>query len=228
MLIGLAVACVAAPDLTVATGFDGIAALLFYITVYALATTGAFAVLVYLGNDKKPVDKVDELAGAGRTHPLAAVTMAIFMFSLTGIPPLAGFWGKLNLFAGALSVRPRAADVTVVRNWFVALAVIGVLNAAISAAYYLRIVGVMYFRAPSESRAARPVGAGAAMLLCAVLVVIVGLAPNALQQGANVASQSVRQPPLVVPVDTANHRPPTEQPRPAAAGDESLVGMIEP
>ena len=66
--------------------------------------------------DNKPINGVDELAGLGRTHPWAALSMAIFMFSLAGIPPLAGFWGKLNLFAGALSVRPvdwryrRAAD----------------------------------------------------------------------------------------------------------------------
>jgi len=229
MLIGLAVACVAAPNVRVASGFDGIAALLFYVTVYALATTGAFAVLVYLGSDKKPVDTVDELAGLGRTHPLAAVMMAVFMFSLTGIPPLAGFWGKLNLFAGALSVRPRADDVTVVRTWFVALAVIGVLNAAISAGYYLRIVAAMYFRpASGESRAEKPWGAGAAMLLCAALVVAIGLAPNALQQGANEASQSARLPTIEPAVDTAGNPDPAGRGNPRPTTRDAIAGLAQP
>jgi NADH-quinone oxidoreductase subunit N len=229
MLIGLAVACVAAPNLNVAAGFDGIAALLFYVTVYALATTGAFAALVYLGSDNKPIDAVDDLAGAGRTHPMTALMMAVFMFSLTGIPPLAGFWGKLNLLAGALSVRPRDTDVTTVRTWFVALAVAGVVNAAISAGYYLRIVAVMYFRPPrAESQSARPPGAAFAAFLCAVLVVVVGLAPNALQQGANEASQSVRLPTIEPAVDTAGNVAPANRQKPRRAAQPELADVGRP
>ncbi|HVU87065.1 MAG TPA: NADH-quinone oxidoreductase subunit N [Pirellulales bacterium] len=203
MLIGLAVAFAAGSGADAATGFDGIGAMLFYITVYALATAGAFATIVYLGRDDRPIENVDELAGAARAYPWAGISMAIFMFSLTGIPPLAGFWGKLNLFAGALSVRPPNADAAAPREWFLFLAVIGVLNAAISAGYYLRIVGVMYFRSSSrELKAQAAWGPGAAMLLCAALVVLVGLQPNPVQVGANAAAQSARLPgtPFAAPV----------------------------
>ncbi len=159
MLIGLAVAFAAGSGANAAAGFDGIGGMLFYITVYALATSGAFATLIYLGRDERPIENVDELAGAARAYPWAGIAMAIFMFSLTGIPPLAGFWGKLNLFAGALSIRPPNPDAaSAPREWFLLLAVLGVLNAAISAGYYLRIVGVMYFRNSSRELKRKPPG----------------------------------------------------------------------
>src|SRR5690606_24686258 len=82
-------------------GQAGLSAMLFYLAVYAVATAGAFAVLDYLGAPDDPVESVDELAGVGRTHPLAAVAMSLFMFSLAGVPPLAGFFGKLTLLFGA-------------------------------------------------------------------------------------------------------------------------------
>ena len=209
MLIGLAVAFAADSGADAAAGFDGVGGMLFYITVYSLATTGAFAAVIYLGRDDKGIESVDDLAGEARDHPWTGVSMAIFMFSLTGIPPLAGFWGKLNLFGAAMSIRGGDYGPGTVRNWFVALAVIGVLNAAISAAYYLRIVAVMYFRpATSESRAGGAWGAGMAMLMCAGLVVLVGLAPDPLQVGAGAASQSARLPTIVAPVDVAERSRP--------------------
>ena len=101
MLIGLAVG--------LATGnapgpWNGVAALWFYLVAYAAATIGAFAVLEHLGRPDRRLDGVDELAGLGRTRPLAAALLAVFMFSLTGVPPLAGFWGKLLVFGSALNV----------------------------------------------------------------------------------------------------------------------------
>ena len=101
MLIGLAVALAAGSGAKSAAGFDGVGGVLFYVTVYALATTGALATLVYLGRGVRQIDTVEDLAGAARPSR-RGVAMAIFMFSLAGIPPLAGFWGKLNLFTGAL------------------------------------------------------------------------------------------------------------------------------
>ena len=204
MLIGLAVAFAAASGADAAAGFDGIGAMLFYMTAYALATSGAFAALVYVGRDDKPIENVDDLAGLGRTHPWTGVSMAIFMFSLAGIPPLAGFWGKLNLFAGALSVRPTEGGLGGMRACFLAIAVLGVLNAAISAAYYLRIIAVMYFRPAGESlRSQGALGAGVAMLASAVLVVAIGLAPDPIQVGATAASQSARSPSDRPAVDVA-------------------------
>jgi NADH-quinone oxidoreductase subunit N len=132
------------------------------------------------------------LAGLGWTggpvRPVLAWTIAVFMFSLAGIPPLAGFWGKLALFASALSVE----NVQEVRNWFVVLAVIGALNAAIAAAYYLRIVGVMFFRMPLATPEIRQRAAGPllAVLLCGTLVVVIGLSPRFFLTSANKASPS--------------------------------------
>jgi len=181
MLIGLAVALCGAPT---TPGWDGLGALLFYLCVYAAAAIGTFAALAYLGRADRQIDAVEELAGLGRTRPLVAASLGLFMFSLTGIPPLAGFWGKLCLFGSALAVEAGGAAGTL-RPWFVVLAVAGVLNAALSAAYYLRIVGVMYFRAPlGTPRAEGGLGAGAAMLACAALVLGLGLHSGPLVRAA--------------------------------------------
>jgi len=194
MLIGLAVGfATVTPDPRLRS-LDGMGATLFYLAVYAMATAGVFAALVYLSGERRQIDTVDDLAGLSRTHPFMAAAIAIFMFSLTGLPPLAGFWGKLMLFTGALAVDPNGFQIGgPLAKWFLALAVIGVLNAAISAAYYLRIVAVMYFR-PSLTapRAEGGVGAALATLVCAVLVVAAGLYPGPLVEQASVASRSAQ------------------------------------
>lgn len=193
MLIGLAVAFATAGSIGDATKLDGIGALLFYLAVYALATTGVFAALAYLGGEGKQIDGVDELAGLGRTHPLIAFAIAIFMFSLAGLPPLAGFWGKLSLFYTALNVGREPEGASPLRAWFLFLAVAGALNAAIAAAYYLRVVSAMYFR-PSLAVARGQGGIGAAIAAggCALLVVLVGAFPGPLTARSGDASQAAR------------------------------------
>ena len=101
-----------------------------------------------------------------RYFPRRPALVAIFMFSLTGLPPLAGFWGKFTLFTGALGVDARDPSGSSLWPWFLALAIVGAVNAAISAAYYLRIVAMMYFRPPSLAPVARG-GSGAA---CAMVL----------------------------------------------------------
>jgi NADH-quinone oxidoreductase subunit N len=194
LAVGMALAGPAAESSADSIGLGGIGAALFYLAVYCLATLGAFAALVYLGDADRPIDGVDDLAGLGETNPLTALGLTAFMFSLAGVPPLVGFWGKLALFGGALEVDSLGGGP--LRLWFVGLAVIGVLNAAVAAAYYLRIVAVMYFRSPLASP---PVqggpGAASAALLCAVLVVAVGLFPGRWMSQANRAGRSAwRQP----------------------------------
>src|SRR5690606_9871650 len=135
----------------------------------------------------------------GQTHPLTAICLAIFMFSLTGLPPLAGFWGKLSLFLGALSIDVDSPS-TGLRPWFVALAVIGALNAAISAGYYLRVVGVMYFRSPVNiPRAEGGRGAWLTGAVAALLVVGVGLVSEPVLSSARRASTSLRSPAATEP-----------------------------
>lgn len=194
MLIGLAVAfAIAYSGDTSATGFDGVAAILLYMTVYAVATLGTFAAMTYLGDERHEVDGIDELAGLGRSQPFAAITLAVFMFSLAGIPPLAGFWGKLALFGSALTVDADIQGSSPLRGWFVWLAIIGVINATIAAVYYLRIVGVMYFRKPlATPQADGGGGAWLAMALSAMFIVGTGAATGSLWESSLRASSSLR------------------------------------
>jgi NADH-quinone oxidoreductase subunit N len=192
LLIGLA-AAFAAGGAAKGLATDGAHALLLYLAVYSLATIGAFAVLDYLGTVARPINSVDELAGLGRTQPLAAVAMSMFMFSLAGVPPLAGFWGKLALFRSAIGVAQDPQAQPGLETWFIALAVIGGLNAAIAAAYYLRIVGTMYFRSPIAGVTAGGRGAWAAMCACALLVLAVGLSPKLLVTSAFAAAKSTQR-----------------------------------
>jgi NADH-quinone oxidoreductase subunit N len=195
MLIGFSVGLAATSvDARFLGNLDGLGSLFFYLVVYALATIGAFAVLAYLSGDERQIDGVDELAGLGGTHPWIAAVMAIFMFSLTGLPPLAGFWGKFTLFLGALGVDSAASEPAHHQwKWFVGLAVAGSINAAIAAAYYLRVVGVMYFRSSLTVPAARRgLGAGLVGAICAAGVLAASVDPDPLIDQANRASQAAR------------------------------------
>ncbi|MBC7856588.1 MAG: NADH-quinone oxidoreductase subunit N [Pirellulaceae bacterium] len=178
LLIGLAVSAASmSSESHQAAG--GVGGMLFYVLVYALATMGSFCTLAYLGSPRRELSGVEELAGLARHQPLAAAALAIFMFSLTGIPPLAGFWGKLTLFGSAIQLSAaNQTSNTSLSLWFVGLAVVAALNAAIGAAYYLRIIGVMYFQAPGTTA---PAAGGKLALvggvLCALLVIGSGLFP---------------------------------------------------
>ncbi len=189
LLIPLAVFL--APGPGVPAAWDGIGALLLYLLVYAVATIGMFAALAALGHEDTQIDGVDELAGlawtGGTVRPLMAWCIAAFMFSLAGIPPLAGFWGKLAIFSSALGAGGEASGL---RGWFIALAVIGVLNAAVAAAYYLRIIGVMFFRLPLATPGVKrgAGGAGLAAVLCGLLVLVIGVGPGLWIRNANQAS----------------------------------------
>jgi NADH-quinone oxidoreductase subunit N len=184
MLIGLAVA-LAADSIA-----SGVTALVVYLVVYVLAALGTFAALAYLDGRSGDVSDVGELAGLGRTQPTVAALLAVFLFSLAGIPPLAGFWGKLGLFAGA--VRLASDPGNVAHTWFLALAILGALNAAVAAGYYLRVVGVMFFQPP----AGEPVSAGGrgpliASIACALLILVVGLVPSTLVGGSERAGEGL-------------------------------------
>jgi NADH-quinone oxidoreductase subunit N len=112
---------------------EGLRGLLIYMAIYILMNVGAFAVIVAMRRGGRAVEGIDDLAGLGRTDPGMALWMAVFMFSMAGIPPLAGFFGKLYVFLAA------------VQGGFWVLATVGVLTSVVSAYYYLRIVKAMYF-----------------------------------------------------------------------------------
>jgi NADH-quinone oxidoreductase subunit N len=194
MLIGLAVFM--APGTGGQGHWDGVGAMLFYLLGYVVATIGAFAALAVFGSEGRQLDRVEELSGlawtAGPVRPLMAWAIALLLLSLAGIPPLAGFWGKLAVFASSLTLgRAETADA---RPWFIALAAIGVLNSAIAAAYYLRVVGVMFFRTPSDTLPIKPGSNGAIFtaVVCAIVsLVLIGLYPGPWMGWANEASPRV-------------------------------------
>jgi len=112
---------------------NSIAAALFYLLAYGLASLGAWAVLIGLEGSKYTGNTLDDLAGLSKKSPLSAAVMTIFMLSFTGIPLTLGFWGKFYLFR------------TAIEGGFIGLAVIGLLTSLVSAFYYLRVVVKMYF-----------------------------------------------------------------------------------
>ncbi|MCE9565231.1 MAG: NADH-quinone oxidoreductase subunit N [Planctomycetes bacterium] len=197
MLIGIVVAC-SIPDATgvmtrsdgatkvIGPSVGGIDALFVYIVAYGLMTFGAFAVILYLSTPERQVDSIDDLAGIGQTHPISAGTMAIFLFSLIGLPLTAGFAGKLMLFMGAFTA---PADTATMRNLYRLLAVVAAVNAAIGAYYYLRVIGVMYLRTalkPIQSSRAAPTLIGAMVLAGATL--FFGFYPQPLVNAARKAA----------------------------------------
>jgi NADH-quinone oxidoreductase subunit N len=122
----------------------GVRALLVYMAIYLFTNVGAFAVLIAMRRNGQSLEKVDDLAGLGRTDPAMALAMTLFMFSMAGIPPLAGFFGKYFVIGAAI------------QGGYVTLAVVGVLASAVSAYYYLRVIKVMYFDAGVGALDARP------------------------------------------------------------------------
>lgn len=210
LLIGLAVTMAATSDAQRVTSYDGLAAMLCYLLVYSLATVAAFASLESLVGSRGSIERVDDLAGAARRHPLAGCCLAVAMFSLAGVPPLAGFWGKLTLFLGGLGVDSGVAGSSS-RTWFLALSVVGVVNAAIAAAYYLRIVGVAFFASgdtadsPAETAAPRSLAALLAAALASVAVIGLGLAPGHFISRANEAARELRGPTIDVRSASRNH-----------------------
>lgn len=178
---------------------DGWAALLFYVLAYGVTNLGAFGVLAYLRTESKPAEELNDLAGLARLHPAVALVMALCCFSLMGMPPTIGFFGKVYIFTGGLSL----AEGHPQRLAMIVLVVIGLLNSAIAAVYYMRIVGVCYLREPREpitlvSDRALPVG----LAICAAFIVILGLWPRDLFRLADYGASDMRPSPRAAQAPT--------------------------
>ena len=196
MLIGLAAATtwvlepVHTGEISSGSPTGGIAALLLYLFFYSLGTIGVFAALAFLGNSERQIDNVEELAGLSAKQPLVAASLAICLFSLAGIPPLAGFWGKFMLFTSALSASSSAPAMASITWCFIILAIIGVLNAAIAAVYYLRLIGMMYFNSSDTTLpAAGGQGSRLVMLAATAMTLLLGLLPGHAMRSARTAEQ---------------------------------------
>jgi NADH-quinone oxidoreductase subunit N len=154
---------------------DGIASLLFYVTTYALTTVGAFAV-VGVVQENAGNDELHAFAGLSRRAPVLSFCMMIFLLSLAGIPPLAGFFGKFYLFKAGLFVTGSGAK-SLGLLWLVALAI---AMSAVSLYYYLQVLKQVFVSAPPSG--APPLLAnratGVTVFLLAAIVVLLGCAPD--------------------------------------------------
>jgi len=188
---------VTSPD----ASFTGISAAMFYTAAYAAMNVGAFAVVSHFANAGERYVTLDDYEGLGRSSPLLAATLTIFLLSLIGIPMTGGFFAKFYVFQSALKAN------------LVWLTLIGVVNSAIGAYYYLRIIVVMYMR---ESRKQVPVtpiplGLGAALAICVLATLYLGLLPDRVLQVAQHSAQDLVPQPAMVP--SLAQTPPADAPR---------------
>jgi NADH-quinone oxidoreductase subunit N len=161
---------------------DGGAALCFYLAVYTFMTLGAFAVVIALGRRGEPNEDLADWAGVGFRHPVLGFSMGIFMLSLAGFPPTAGFAGKFYLFSAAIDA-----------GW-TSLAVIGVLNAVVSVYYYLGVLVAMYMA--EGTRAIVPPSSRpyllATILVTVAATIVIGVLPAQPMRLAERAFVSLR------------------------------------
>ena len=152
-----------------AGGPDGAASVMLYVCIYALMNMGAFGVVIMLRKTGERGEEITDFAGLGKSNKTAAFLMLIFMFSLTGIPPLAGFVGKFYIFKSA------------VQAGLVWLAVAGVLFSAISAYFYLRIIMIMYMKEPKGSiELTTSPSLALALAISVTAVIVIGVYPTNL------------------------------------------------
>lgn len=247
LLVGIAAAAAAGTALgpmgggtTNTASLDGLAATLFYLATYLVATIGIFGGLTYLGHrwpewsatsqERPPLEEietVDDLNGLSSTNPVVALSLAAFLLSLAGIPPFPGFWGKLSLVTSALSIDSGAALFGDRQSWLLGLTVVLVLNAAIAAGYYLRLITAMYFKTTDKgTQADGGLSAGLAMVVCLLVVLTFSLRPRGLFTSASRAGSTLSGT-IVTDMDTTagessefghviahnSHKPITEEPR---------------
>ncbi|TQI76903.1 NADH dehydrogenase subunit N [Bosea sp. AK1] len=158
---------------------EGVQGVMTYMAIYLATTLAAFACVLMMRRDGKLVEDISELAGLSRTNGWMAFAMSMMMFSLAGIPPLAGFWAKWYVFLAAINAK------------LYVLAVIGVLTSVVGAYYYLRLVKVMYFDEPKPAFETSDLGVRAVLLVSAVFVLVLSLVPAPLFDSAAAAAKSL-------------------------------------
>jgi NADH-quinone oxidoreductase subunit N len=155
---------------TIHSASSASASVLFYLLTYTVSTAGAFGALILCGSRGAEAVTYEDLAGIGRRHPAAALAFSLFLLSLAGIPPTAGFFGKWFVFRSAMD------------GGFYVLTIIAFVNSVIAVYYYLRVMVFMYMREPAAGApVATPMRSGyvtAALLLSAILVLALGIVPS--------------------------------------------------
>jgi NADH-quinone oxidoreductase subunit N len=165
----------------VAGGANGVSSALFYLLAYTFMNIGAFTIVVLLGRKGEENTNLDNYSGLSSRSPVLALLMTVFMFSLAGFPPTAGFMGKFYVFSSA------------VKSGFIWLVVIGVLNSLVSVYYYLRIVVLMFMHPPHAEAQRIPVALGASLVLLISLwgVLHLGILPNSFLSLAQASVSSL-------------------------------------
>ena len=156
---------------------DGVRGELVYMTVYVLMTAGTFACILAMKRNGRPVEQISDLAGLSSTDPGLALAISVFMFSLAGIPLMAGFFAKLYIFLAA------------VKAGLWTLAVIGVLTSVVGAFYYIRIVKVMYFDPPAAAFDRRPPALSFVVAATGLFIAFFFLFPAPVVDAAELASR---------------------------------------
>ena len=150
---------------------DGVAGIIFYLAAYTFMNLGAFGIVAMIEGEEESNLTISSYAGLSSRKPLLAALLALFMFSLAGIPPFAGFFGKYYVFIAAIK-----SDLT----W---LAIIGVFSSAISAYFYLRIVVLMYFKESTSELTLFESRTGLlAVIISSILVILLGIFPGSVLQ----------------------------------------------
>ncbi len=158
----------------------GVRGILIYMAIYIFMNLGTFACILCMRRSETMVEEISDLAGLSKTHPMLAAAFAVFMFSMAGIPPLAGFFGKLYIFLAAIE------------SGFYALAVIGVLTSVVGAFYYLRIIKVMYFDDPVDALD-KPVRREISLVLLgtSLIILLFFIVPGPLLDSAQAAAAAL-------------------------------------
>ncbi|MGU3493142.1 NADH-quinone oxidoreductase subunit NuoN [Xanthobacteraceae bacterium A53D] len=157
----------------------GVRGVLLYMAIYVVMTLGSFTCVLAMRRDGRAVENIEDLAGLSRTRPLMALVLGALMFSLAGIPPLAGFIAKYYVFVAAIQAG------------LVELAVIGVVASVIGAFYYLRVIKIMYFDEPAEAFDAMPGELKAVLGLSGLFTTFLFLYPAPLIAAAGAAARAL-------------------------------------
>ena len=158
---------------------EGVQGVLVYIAIYVTMTLGAFAVILSMRRSTGMVESIDQLAGLSRTHPATAFFLAMLLFSMAGVPPLAGFFAKFYVFLAAI------------KAGLYVLAVIGVLASVVGAYYYLAIIKVMYFDEPAERFYDMPYELRVVLAVCGLFNILFFVYPGPLVGGASATAHSL-------------------------------------
>jgi NADH-quinone oxidoreductase subunit N len=169
VVLGLSAGVVSGNTLSAANAYSSS---MFYIVTYVMTTLGTFGLILYLSRNGHEAEELSDLAGLARRSPWVAGVMAVFMFSLAGVPPMVGFYAKLSILQALVTTNVTS---------YIVVAVVAVVLSLVGAFYYLRVVKLMYFDEPvAEPAIERSRGISALLAINGAAVLVLGLLPDGL------------------------------------------------